>query len=129
MLYHGLDDTFHNQEMQQIHASPDWHCWFIRNDHGDIIGLVELSLRNIVDGCLTSPVPYLEGLYLEPDQRGHGIGRTVMQQLIAWCRDRGYREFATDAELGNTAAQDFYAGLGFEETDRVVAYRLSLDNH
>ncbi|MGH1539630.1 MAG: hypothetical protein ACRBHB_04350, partial [Arenicella sp.] len=63
-LYHTLSDEFHTQEMKQIQKSSDWYCYFIQDDTFSQIGMVELSSRNIVDGCLTSPVAYLEGLYL-----------------------------------------------------------------
>ena len=122
-VYGELDPDADHQEMAAIVSHPAWHCWLIQ-DAGHTVGLLELSLRSIVDGCLGSPVPYIEGLYLEPDARNRGLGTRLLLSLARWCREQGHAELATDAELENVDAQRFYARLGFQEVDRVVIYRL-----
>src|SRR5690242_410973 len=49
-----------------------------------ILGMIELSLRPYAGGCDSSPVPYVEGWYVVPDARGHGIGRTLMDAAEEW---------------------------------------------
>lgn len=127
-IYPILDPEYDKHEIEQIAASAIWFCYFLADNDGEVIGLVELSSRNIVDGCLSSPVAYLEGFYLKPACRGKGLGRRAMQLIIEWCREKGFSELATDAELENTRAQNFYRKLGFEETDRVVEFRIQLDD-
>ena len=112
-------------EMNLIFESDVWHCYFLIDENSDVLGLVELSSRNIVDGCLTSPVAYLEGLYLRSEYRGKGMGKEVIKMILDWCRTNGFSELATDTELSNTKAQSFYQSAGFEETDRVVEFRSS----
>ena len=126
-LYHLAGDPFHDEEMEHIHKGDEWFCRFISGADGEIIGLVELSARNTVDGCLTSPVAYLNGLYIMPEHRGLGQGTAVMHLILDWAAKRGYRELATDAELVNVRAQNFYKKLGFEEVDRVVSYKIKLE--
>lgn len=41
-------------------------CFLAVGENGDAWGIVEVSLRNVVDGCLTSPVGYVEGIYVDP---------------------------------------------------------------
>lgn len=125
-IYSGLSREFDLKEMDSIFESEQWHCWFIEREDGERIGLVELSLRNIVDGCLSSPVPYLEGLYLTATERGKGRGTTIIEMIKDWCQEHGHSELATDAELTNTRAQSFYEQLGFEQVDRIVEYRFEL---
>jgi len=126
-LYSAQKEEDNESEMGAIHQDDNWFCRFIENDAGKVIGMVELSLRNIVDGCSSSPVPYLEGLYLEEAERGKGLGAQILQMLIDWCKGQGYTEFATDAEIVNQRAQMFYENAGFEVIDRVVEYRLELN--
>jgi len=73
-VYRSLDDEFHEQEMKQIFVSDDWFCYFLGDGNNQITGFVELSSRNIVDGCLSSPVAYLEGLYLKKRIPWDGAG-------------------------------------------------------
>ena len=126
-LYASLDDEFHLKEMEEISQRTDWICRFIVNAEKEIIGLLELSSRNVVDGCLSSPVAYLEGLYLEPGHRGRGYGCSVLEKVVNWCRQNGFSELATDTELNNAAAQAFYTSFGFEEQDRVVVFRMAIN--
>ena len=128
-LYHDLDPALDGEEMRSILSRSDWHCWLVMGAQSRPIGLVEISLRNVADGCISSPVPYLEGLYLVPECQGQGIGTRVMAHLDAWCRAEGFTELATDAELSNEQAQRFYRTLGFEEVDRVVVYRRAVSRN
>lgn len=41
---------------------------------GRVVGFAEVSTREYVDGCSTSPVGYVEGLYVRPECRGQGNG-------------------------------------------------------
>ncbi len=125
VLYHGVDDTFHDQEMVNIIQNEDWQCLFVRDDK-KAIGFVELSHRNIVDGCTSSPVPYIEGIYLMPGYRQKGIGKHVVKMLKEWCIKRGYNELAADTELENEDAQKFFTSVGFGETYRTVGFRCEL---
>jgi len=122
ILYSTLSEEYHNIEILKIHEHSGWFCRFVVDDSQQIIGLVELSSRNIVDGCLSSPVAYLEGLYLNEIYRHKGYGKELMNNILHWCKENGFQELATDTELSNTQAQDFYKNMGFEEVDRIVEF-------
>ena len=138
-LYQTLSDEFSHKEMDIIYASEHWFCYFLvaADQTADIkqntlptetsiIGLVELSSRNVVDNCLTSPVAYLEGFYLREAFRGKGLGRKAMQLIFSWCKENAFQELATDTELTNAKAQKFYKNNGFQETERIVEYRIAI---
>lgn len=87
-------------------------------------GFAEVSLReDYVNGCETSPVAFLEGIYVDPPFRGRGVARLLCQAAEAWATERGCREFASDVEFHNTDSQRMHEALGFKETERVVYYR------
>lgn len=125
-LYTGLDDAFHQREMEHLLACEDFGCFLALGVDGRAAGLLELSLRNVVDGCIGGPVGYVEGIYLAPEARGHGHGRRLLEFAAEWFRARGCREMATDAELENLDAQAFYRAAGFTRTWTVVQFRRSL---
>ncbi len=125
-VYHGLNREFHQQEMEIYFGDASKECLLACDAAGQVIGMVELSLRNIVDGCLSSPVGYVEGIYVDAAHRGSGIARVLMQRAEEWFRAQGCQEVATDAELDNLDAQRFHHRLGFEETYRIVEYRKPL---
>lgn len=100
-----------------------------RNAAGEAVGFAEAALRNdYVNGCDTSPVAFLEGLYVAESSRRLGVGRGLIEAVEACVRSMGCSELASDTLLGNTAAHDVHAALDFEETERVVYFRKVLDD-
>lgn len=116
------------REAGAILARPDNEAAFIaRSNKGEAIAFAEASLRrDHVNGCSTSPVGFLEGLYVDPAFRHRGIARELCRLVEQWAAGRGCTEFASDVLLDNEASQRAHEALGFEETDRVVYYRKAL---
>ncbi|HXV14368.1 MAG TPA: GNAT family N-acetyltransferase [Candidatus Krumholzibacteria bacterium] len=125
-LYSDVDDESHALEMDLILSSSDRACLLVRAPDDAAVGFIEITLRNAVDGCLGGPVGYIEGIYLIPSWRGLGLGPAMVDAVAEWFRAQGCRAMATDAEIDNEEAQQFWDDLGFEETYRIVQYRKSL---
>jgi aminoglycoside 6'-N-acetyltransferase I len=88
------------------------------------VGFAEATLRrDYVNGCTTSPVAFLEGIYVRPAFRRRGVARLLCAAVTDWATERGCTELASDALLRNTASHRMHAALGFEETERVVFFR------
>ncbi len=121
-IYESLSSEFHDREMNLIFISDDWHCLFIKNENDKILGFVELSSRNIVDGCLSSPVAYIEGLYIKKENRRKGLGADSVKEIKKWCKEREFTELGADTEFENIAAQKFFKSIGFRETFRIVEF-------
>jgi len=97
---------------------------------GEPAGFAEASLRHDhVNGCdspIGTPVAFLEGVYVVPAQRRHGIGRALCLAVADWGRAKGCSELASDTQLANLDAQAVHQALGFDETERVVYFRRAL---
>ena len=121
-------DDEHRREMGDLLASPERFAQFLAHDAaGHPVGLAEASLRSdYVNGTRTTPVAYLEGLYVAPESRRRGVARDLVAAVARWGTARGCRELASDVALENEASQRFHRALGFEETERVVFFRAAL---
>ena len=95
-------------------------------DDSAAIGMAELSIRNIVDGCSTGNVGYLEGWYVVPARRRHGVGRALLATAFEWARRQGCTEFGSDASVDDSISLTAHRALGFEETSRACTFRKSL---
>jgi aminoglycoside 6'-N-acetyltransferase I len=91
-------------------------------------GFVEVSMRLTAEGCNTSPIGYLEGWYVEPEQRGKGIGRALVRKAEAWAAANGCKEMASDAEFANKLGRAAHEKLGYEEVEVLAHYRKSLES-
>jgi aminoglycoside 6'-N-acetyltransferase I len=90
------------------------------------VGFAELSIRNIVDGCATDRVAYLEGWYVVPESRRNGIGQALIQAAEQWAIRQGCTEFGSDSEIDNDVSHAAHLRSGFQETGRVRTYRKQL---
>ena len=102
-------------------------AFLCKADTGELIGFAEATLRSdFVNGCETSPVLFLEGVYVRPDHRHKGVARLLSDAVAEWGRSMGCSEFASDAMLDNTESHKFHEALGFKETERVVYFHKRL---
>ncbi|MEC5398721.1 aminoglycoside 6'-N-acetyltransferase [Uliginosibacterium sp. H1] len=87
------------------------------------LGLVEAALRHdYVNGTDSSPVVFLEGLYVTPEARRQGVAVELVAAVEEWARKRGCHELASDAALDNLTSHATHHALGFAETERVVVF-------
>lgn len=105
---------------------PDRTVTFVSEMDGRIMGFAEISLRDFAEDCSTSPVGYIEAVYVEPDFRIAGVGRALIDAGEQWARDRGCTEMASDRALTNDPSGHFHESIGYTETVRLVAYRKDL---
>jgi aminoglycoside 6'-N-acetyltransferase I len=99
---------------------------FVAEQNGDLVGFLELGLRSVAEGCTSSPTPYVEGWYVEPDWRRRGVGGALMTAAEDWSRAHGYAELGSDTEEVNRLSRDAHAALGFEEVETLVVFRKAL---
>jgi len=114
----------HLGEMALMAANPQRFAAFIAYASSEAIGLAEAAMRtDYVNGAQSSPVGFLEGLYVVPHARRKGVARALVAEVSRWARASGCSELASDAALANTASHAVHRALGFEETERVVYFR------
>ncbi|MEX0851682.1 MAG: GNAT family N-acetyltransferase [Bauldia sp.] len=116
----------HRREIAALLASEREAGFGAVSGNSRWLGLIELRERDYAEGCLSSPVPYIEALWVAPKARRNGVARLLVEEAIAWARERGHSELASDTGLGNLASQVAHRRLGFQETERLVCFRMDL---
>lgn len=118
---------YHEAQIGNALKSPGRSIGFLALAQGVGIGFAEAALRtDHVNGCSSSPVAFLEGIYVRPAWRRHGVARELCRAVEVWAMDLGCREFASDASITDLDARQAHRKLGFEETERVVFYRKTI---
>ena len=67
---------------------------------------------------------YLEDLYVQPQQRGLGLGRALLAALAAECVADGYERLDWAVLNWNEPAIGFYRSLGAQAQDEWFTFRL-----
>jgi aminoglycoside 6'-N-acetyltransferase I len=117
----------HDVETRKYFESgPDLPVVFVADVDGRLVAFLELDYRKYAPGCTSSPVPFIEGWYVEPVMRGRNIGRALVDAAEAHARASGHVEIASDAELENADGISAHLAVGYEEVERVVCFRRSL---
>lgn len=110
------------EECRELLAS-ERDAVFLAKADGRFVGFLHVSLRvDYVEGSRSSPVGYVEGIYVEEAFRKRGVARALVAAGERWAMSRGAVQFASDAELDNEASQVFHRKLGFREAGRIVAF-------
>ena len=121
-----LADLTHEFEVM----SQGDHCAsFIKYVNDQPVGFANVSLRvDYVEGCETSPVGYLEGLYVEHRYRHNGYATELMKVCEQWAREQGCQEFASDCLLTNEESLAFHLSCGFQEANRLICFHKKLQD-
>jgi aminoglycoside 6'-N-acetyltransferase I len=125
LLWPDCTEEQHAGDVARILAGyPRYVTFLARVDGGAAIGFAEASLRcDYVQGCETSPVAFLEGIYVTEAHRKTGVARLLCDTVERWAFEQSCSEFASDAGIENTGSHRFRTAVGFEETGRVVSFK------
>lgn len=104
-----------NDEHQQV------YLYYIKNK---AVAFAHVSLRyEYVEGTKTSPVGYLEGIYVSIEWRNTNIARLLVEKSESWAKVHHCKEFASDCSLANSISEEVHQKLGFRETNRVIHFK------
>ena len=90
---------------------------------GKIVGIALWFLN--YSTWLGKPGIYLEDLFVQPEYRGHGIGKDFMKTLAQLCIERGYERFQWWVLDWNEPSIEFYKSFGAVPMDEWTVFRLS----
>ena len=93
---------------------------------GALCGFLEAGTRPYAEGCLSSPVGYIEGWWVDPDHRQRGVGAALVAAAEDWARSMGLTEMASDADIANQTSNSAHGALGYVEVQRIVCFRKTL---
>ena len=113
-------------EFATLTTSTEAACFLALEDNQPI-GFAQCQLRHdYVEGCDTSPVGFLEGIYVEAEHRRSGVARALLAACEDWARSVGCNEFASDCELDNHDSLAWHLKSGFAEVNRTIWFAKKL---
>jgi aminoglycoside 6'-N-acetyltransferase I len=104
-------------------SRPGEEVWVAERESGNLCGMLELSIRSHAEGCEPGSVPYIEGWWVDPEDRRRGVGAALVATVETWAAAKGYEELASDTQLDNPAGLAAHLSLGFEEVERAIHFR------
>jgi len=121
---HTLEEL--KEEMEQLIDSTGSAIFLVYAGE-EAIGFAQCQLRlDYVEGTDTSPVGYLEGLYVKENYRKQGHAKLLIAYAEQWAKNKGCQEFASDCELDNEESLAMHLRLGFTEANRIICFTKKL---
>ena len=101
--------------------------FFIKYKNNIPIGFAQCTLRSdYVEGTGTTPVGYLEGIYVKEGHRKKGYAKELLKECEAWAKSKNCTEFASDCEADNEESQKFHKAMNFSEANRIICFTKKL---
>ena len=113
-------------DMEAWRSNPKNATFVIERTDGRLGGFIEMGQRDYAEGCVSSPVAYVEGWYVDADLRGQGWGKKLVMAGEDWARKQALQEVASDTWLENETSIQAHLALGYTETERLVIFRKKL---
>ncbi len=125
-MWTGHDPEDLAEEFRELVRNDEAAC-FIQYVNDKPIAFAQCRLRHdYVEGTESSPVGYLEGIFVCEGYRKHGYAAKLLSECEKWAKEKDCTELASDCELGNADSLRFHMALGFEEVNRIICFRKDL---
>lgn len=96
---------------------------FLKFVNNTLIGFAQCQLRHdYVEGTKTTPVGYLEGIFVKDGYRNKGYAKELLSECEAWAKHNGCEEFASDCEIDNISSFHFHKAMHFTEVNRIICF-------
>lgn len=110
------------EELAEVIISDEGVLFVAKMDE-QLVGFAQCQLRHdYVEGTESSPVGYLEGIFVKEEFRKQGLAKELLKTCENWALEKGCREFASDCEIENSESLKFHMSVGFEEANRVICF-------
>ena len=110
------------QEYEHLITDPDAAC-FLEYVGDNPVGFAQCQLRHdYVEGTHSSPVGYLEGIFVVEEYRHKGYARELVAACEKWAMNKKCSEFASDCEIDNETSLSFHIATGFKEAGKIICF-------
>lgn len=121
---HSVEDLF--QEFSRILSNGESQ-FFLKYEKDMPVGFAQCQLRHdYVEGTETTPVGYLEGIFVKEGYRNKGYAKELLAECEAWAKRNGCYEFASDCEIDNIGSLRFHKAMKFAEVNRIICFTKEL---
>ena len=83
---------------------------------GDAVGYAFAAVEGYDYMALRGPAGVLHDIIVDPEHRGRGVGRLLLEAALAFFRSRGVPRVVLFTAEQNEAAQRLFASMGFRRT-------------
>lgn len=110
------------RRLEAVQAQPG-HVVLVAEADGRVAGWIHLF---VIRSLLSEGGVEVEGLVVDEQRRGQGVGRALIAQAEGWARAQGCDFLYLRSNTLRARAHEFYEQLGFEKLKTQFAFRKRL---
>jgi ribosomal protein S18 acetylase RimI-like enzyme len=88
----------------------------VADNDGDVVGYAYAAVEGHDYMALRGPAGVLHDIIVDPEHRGRGVGRLLLDATLEFFRSRGVPRVVLSSAEQNEAAQRLFASKGFRRT-------------
>jgi aminoglycoside 6'-N-acetyltransferase I len=112
-----------DREISEILTDPvRWAVFVASLENQQMVGFLEIRLRDCAEGASSSPVAFIEGWFVLPEHRRQGLGKALVQAAENWAASRGCIEIASDTQIDNRVSIAAHERLGYKQVEQLVCF-------
>lgn len=103
------------QGLRMLILSPETGVIKVARDaNGLVIGMVSAQL--VISTAQGAPSAWVEDMMITEQYRGMGLGRALLNEALAWAKQKGASRAQLLVDIENEPALGYYQHLGWETT-------------
>ena len=114
------------EDMDRMLADALTPVFVLERPDGRLGGFLEAGTRKYAEGCVTAPVGYIEGWFVDEDLRRQGHGHELVNAAEDWARFQGLHEMGSDTWLDNEGSIRAHLAMGYNEVERLIHFAKTL---
>lgn len=107
----GAEHRYVRRIMERL--EDPYTCALVAEWEGQVVGFVLGMIIDLMPDIFDQkPAGFLADIYVEPQVRRHGVGRSLVNELVGWFRECGIQTFDWHVASNNPAGQAFWRSIG-----------------
>ena len=101
---------------------PDFHFFVETSSQGERLGFISL-LPHKTKGTIS-----IGPMYVRKEYRGRGVGKLLVEQVVAWARENKFKKVFTKTWGQNQGSRKIFESLNFKQTKETLGARVNGDS-
>ncbi len=111
-----------NQNIQAVIHSND-HIAFVAEVNNQVVGWIGAAQAVMIE---VMPHCEINGLVIDKDLYGKGIGKLLIEKVKQWAREKGNERLSLRCNVRRIDAHSFYRHLGFKDRKQQTNFVMDL---